>query len=138
MTRSIFVDASAMVAVLNEELDGAKFQKAISSADRRITTPMALFETWLAVQSRRPDAAERAEVIVTTWARRMQITTVPLDPETLFLAIDAHLRFGKGRGHPARLNLGDCFSYAAAQHLQLPLLYKGEDFSKTDIPSALG
>lgn len=53
------------------------------------------------------------------------------------IARDAHLRYGKGMGHPAQLNFGDCFSYALAKSLDVPLLYKGQDLAKTDIRSAL-
>ena len=53
------------------------------------------------------------------------------------IARDASIRFGKGMGHPAQLNFGDCFSYALAKSLNVPLLYKGADFAKTDIVSAL-
>ena len=53
------------------------------------------------------------------------------------IARDAHLRFGKGMGHPAQLNFGDCFSYALAKFLDVPLLYNGGDFAKTDIRPAL-
>jgi ribonuclease VapC len=57
-------------------------------------------------------------------------------PEDLRNPRDAHIRFGKGTGHPARLNFGDCFSYALARRLGTPLLYKGDDFIHTDIASA--
>jgi ribonuclease VapC len=63
------------------------------------------------------------------------ISLAPLDPSQANFASEAFLRFGKGR-HPAKLNLGDCFSYALAKSLQAPLLYKGEDFAKTDIVAA--
>jgi len=66
----------------------------------------------------------------------LAIAQHPLDAEQAALAADAFLRFGKGR-HPARLNLGDCFSYALAKSMNAPLLYKGDDFSRTDIASAL-
>lgn len=65
------------------------------------------------------------------------ISIVPTDQQQATLAAEAFLRFGKGR-HPAGLNLGDCFSYALAKSLNAPLLYKGEDFGRTDIGSAAG
>jgi ribonuclease VapC len=62
---------------------------------------------------------------------------VPFDPAQAQIARDAYRDFGKGSGHPAQLNLGDCFSYALAAHLGEPLLFVGNDFSKTDIQAAL-
>jgi len=67
---------------------------------------------------------------------QMQMEVVPFDYELAIRARDAFVRFGRGR-HPARLNLGDCVSYALAQARGLPLLYKGEDFAKTDVLSAV-
>ena len=63
--------------------------------------------------------------------------TPHLDSSVSKLAADAFFHYGKGRGHPARLNLADCLSYAVAKHLNAPLLYKGDDFIHTDIESAL-
>ena len=64
------------------------------------------------------------------------VAVQPIQPETAHLALEAFARYGKGRGHPARLNLGDCFIYAQAKVGGASLLYKGDDFSKTDIESA--
>ena len=68
--------------------------------------------------------------------RLARIVVQPIQPETAHLALEAFDRYGKGRGHPARLNLGDCFMYAQAKAGGGSLLYKGDDFSKTDIESA--
>lgn len=65
------------------------------------------------------------------------MAVVEVSPRMGEVAFEAYRRFGKGAGHDASLNYGDCFSYALAKHLGSPLLFKGEDFSKTDIPSAL-
>ena len=64
------------------------------------------------------------------------VAVQPIQPETAHVALEAFARYGKGRGHPARLNLGDCFIYAQAKAGGASLLYKGDDFSKTDIESA--
>jgi ribonuclease VapC len=66
-----------------------------------------------------------------------QIEIVPFSEEQARGAIVAYGRFGRSSGHPARLNFGDCFAYALARAMDLPLLYKGDDFSRTDIRSAL-
>ena len=70
------------------------------------------------------------------WIRERRIEIIPVDHGLAELAADAFARFGKGR-HPASLNYGDCFAYALAKHLRAPLLFKGEDFAKTDVESAL-
>ena len=68
--------------------------------------------------------------------RLARVAVHPIQPETAHVALEAFARYGKGRGHPARLNLGDCFIYAQAKVAGASLLYKGDDFSKTDIESA--
>lgn len=68
---------------------------------------------------------------------RSQITITPFTESLAELAAQAFLKFGKGCGHPAQLNFGDCMAYALAKSLDAPLLYKGDDFAKTDIRSAL-
>ena len=68
--------------------------------------------------------------------RAAGVAVQSIQPETAHVALEAFARYGKGRGHPARLNLGDCFAYAQAKVGGASLLYKGEDFSKTDIESA--
>jgi ribonuclease VapC len=65
------------------------------------------------------------------------ITFIPLDEPIARLAADAFIRYGRGTGHPAALNFGDCISYATARHLDVPLLFKGDDFRHTDVKAAL-
>ena len=78
-----------------------------------------------------PPSEARAEVA--EFLERAGIDVVPIDRVAGDIAIDAHARYGKGSGHPARLNLGDCFAYAMAKQHGVPLLYKGADFSQTDL-----
>ena len=75
-------------------------------------------------------------VLLSELLDRLQVRTVDLDERQSVLAIGAWRRYGKGR-HPAGLNYGDCFSYALAKHVDAPLLFVGDDFSRTDIRSAL-
>jgi ribonuclease VapC len=77
-----------------------------------------------------------AEAHVGDFLRAAGVAVQPIQPETAHLALEAFARYGKRRGHPARLNLGDCFIYAQAKLSGAKLLYKGDDFSKTDIESA--
>ena len=67
----------------------------------------------------------------------LSVTTASIDNAIAVLAANAAEHYGKGTGHPAQLNFGDCISYAVAKHLGVPLLYKGNDFALTDIESAL-
>jgi len=67
-----------------------------------------------------------------------QIVVLPITDDIARAAVSAFARYGKGRGHPARLNLADCLSYAAATSLRMPLLYKGDDFAQTDVDAAIG
>ena len=70
-------------------------------------------------------------------SRRIRIEIIPFDEAQMRMAIDANLRYGRGSGHPAQLNFGDCFAYALARSRNLPLLFKGDDFIHTDVVPAL-
>ena len=96
---------------------------------------MAVWETVLAVSRRRVMEIEDAEGVVEDFLRLAKIEVVAMPAEARREAIRAHVRYGKGR-HPAALNFGDCFAYACARHARSPLLYKGDDFSRTDIEAA--
>ena len=129
----MFVDASAMVAVLTEEEDAESLAGKIERGSALITSPIALFETVVSVTRKSRLDAQTVQDRVQSWLHEARISTVPIDPEVGALASAAHARFGKGTGHPARLNLGDCFAYAMAKQHQVPLLYKGDDFAQTDL-----
>ena len=131
----MFVDASALVAILIGEEDGADLARAIEQAPaaRRLTSPIAVFETVLAVTRAHAGDKERARHLLGTLLDRARISVVAIDAHAGTAALDAHARFGKGTGHPARLNMGDCFAYAMAKQHGVPLLYKGADFAQTDL-----
>jgi ribonuclease VapC len=94
-----------------------------------------LFETWMVVDgSRDPGTIRRA----TDLLERANLEIEPVTELHVLIARDAFQRFGKGSGHGARLNFGDCFAYAFAKATGEPLLFVGDDFSRTDIPSAIG
>ncbi len=110
------------------------FARAIEAAAQpRIAAPNWV-ETAVVVRSQ---AGELGAGVLLHIMRRGAIAVVPFDAHHAFLAIAAYRTFGKGSGHPARLNLGDCFSYALAKAVGEPLLYKGRDFALTDVASAL-
>ena len=128
----IVIDTSAVIAILKEEAEAEFFAEIIIDQDRCLLSAMGLFEASMVMIGRGPPVlSDGLDALV----ERTGIEVVSVDRQ---LAIDsraAFIRFGKGR-HPASLNFGDCVSYALARARGLPLLYKGEDFAKTDVISA--
>ncbi|MCC6982379.1 MAG: type II toxin-antitoxin system VapC family toxin [Bauldia sp.] len=131
----MFVDASALLAILLDEEDASRFAEAIASAERRLTAPLAIFETVAGLMRELSIPLSVAEASVRSVVA-MDFTVMPLTDEIDRIALDAFDRYGKGRGHPAQLNMGDCFAYACARAEGVPLLYKGDDFGRTDIVGA--
>ncbi|WP_439615829.1 type II toxin-antitoxin system VapC family toxin [Shinella sp.] len=131
----MFVDASAIVAMMTNESDAASLSARLMTATSRSTSPMALWEASVAysrISGVEPKAALRE---VEAYIRPLEIEVIAISSAATAAAVDAYQRYGKGR-HPAGLNFGDCFAYACARHLDVPLLYKGDDFSQTDIETA--
>jgi ribonuclease VapC len=129
----MFVDASALVAILTNEPEAHAFVNAIDGADRATTSAIALFEASAAIRRKRPGDAEDIADDLRFFLARAKITVEPITEEVGYAAAEVQSRYGKGSGHPARLNLGDCFAYAMAKQHKVPLLYKGDDFSLTDL-----
>ena len=131
----MFVDASALTAILTNEPDAGALLARLQIASPRLTSPLAIWETMAAV-SRILDMQPRvANEAIEAFLKMAKIEVVPVSFETGRLAADAFDRYGKSR-HPAALNFGDCFTYALAKATGEPLLFKGNDFSQTDIKSA--
>ncbi len=133
----MFVDASAIVAILNGEPEAEFFADAIERSASPLTSPIAVFEAALGLCRTRHATVEEASADVMEFLNIAGIECVPLSTEELQTALVAFARYGEGRGHPARLNLGDCFAYAVARNRGIPLLFKGDDFNKTDIAPAV-
>ena len=131
----MFADASALTAILLKEPDEAGLVARMQTYPLRVTSPLAVWETVMAVSRGLGLSIAMAEVAVEDFLKVTQIEVRPLLPEVRHVAVEAHARFGKGR-HPAALNFGDCFAYASARHARVPLLYKGDNFSRTDIEAA--
>lgn len=129
----VFIDASAFLAILLKEPDGDRFADVIERASTRFTSPVALFETVTRLMSKKGLSRQLAEEQVLTAVQTSAIEIISVTSDIGLLARDAFERYGKGRGHPAQLNMGDCFAYACAKSLGVPLLYKGDDFSRTDL-----
>jgi ribonuclease VapC len=128
----MFIDASAFVAILTQEHDADALVERLQRTEIRLTSPIAVWETAVAISRSLALTVEDASSVVKAYLDEIQIRVVAVEPETATLALQAFDRYGKGR-HPAKLNFGDCFSYACAKVLKQPLLYKGNDFAQTDI-----
>lgn len=127
----IAVDSSSLVAVVLGESDAERHLARLRVGGAQMSS-VSLVEATIVVEARQgPDAVRDLELLVDA-----TVDIVPVDLEQARTAIAAWRRFGKGR-HPAALNLGDCFSYAVARLTGLPLLFKGDDFTATDVESAL-
>jgi ribonuclease VapC len=131
----MFVDASALTAMLTDESDARILIARMQNYPKRITSPLAVWETVISVARILRLPVRDAESAVEDYLKLMGIAVVTVAAETRTLAIEAYDRYGKSR-HPAALNFGDCFAYACARHERMPLLYKGNDFSHTDIEAA--
>ena len=130
----MIVDASALVAIVRRESDAESFVAALEDAGSLRMSAATLFEAAQVIDGSGSEIMSRAfDQIV----RLAGIEVVPFEAEHAAVARDARARFGKGSGHPARLNFGDCMSYATAYIADEPLLYKGNDFAQTDIASAI-
>jgi ribonuclease VapC len=127
------VDTSAIIAILGREPESRAFQALLAASAATRMSAATLVEA-TQVASRWGDYVATSGVDRLLAALDVQI--VPFDVAQLAVAREAFLKFGKGRGHPAQLNQMDCISYALAKSLDAPLLFKGEDFSKTDIRAA--
>jgi ribonuclease VapC len=128
----IAVDASALVAIAQREPERDTFLAVLDRVEGSFLSPINYVEVCVLLIRRRL-FTDRTRL--DDWLADMGVSRRD-DVELSAAAATAYLRYGKGF-HPARLNLADCFAYALAKELDLPLLYKGDDFAKTDIRSAL-
>jgi ribonuclease VapC len=131
----MFVDASALVAIIADESDGAALGERLNTAERRFTSPIAIYEATVALLRIRDTAIGEIAALLNDFMEQSRIEPVSITPQIGWAAIDAFARFGRGN-HPARLNMGDCFAYACARSLSVPLLAKGGDFAQTDVALA--
>jgi len=126
----VIIDPSALAAIFLEEPDAGFFAAAIAGAPQRRLSAASYVELAAVLDGRRNPVLSGA-LDATLATSRIEIA--PLTAHQARIARDAYQRFGRGSGHPARLNMGDCFSYALARDLGEPLLFKGRDFALTDI-----
>jgi ribonuclease VapC len=129
----MFVDASCIVAILTQEPDADALIDRLEGSARPITSAIAIFEATLALCRRTYVSVEEAEADVTAFLTAAGITIVPIGAHEATAALLAFARYGRGRGHPAQLNMADCFAYAVAKGHRTSVLYAGNAFDKTDI-----
>ena len=132
----MFIDTSVIVALLAKEPDAAHYTGLISRAEIRLTSGLVILEASMRLSSMLDVDPVLVEARIQTLLDEAGITIVAIDAGIAKKAVAAFAAYGKGRGHPAQLNLADCMSYACAQAHGVPLLFKGNDFSRTDIGAA--
>jgi ribonuclease VapC len=131
----IAVDASALVAILLDEPEAERFTAILEDHERAFVCPISVYETVAALVRELSCSVIDARASVSDFLDDAGIAIASISPSDNELALNAFDRYGKGR-NPASLNMGDCYSYALAKSLRVPLLYKGNDFSRTDLDSA--
>jgi ribonuclease VapC len=129
----IFVDTSAIVAILIQEPDFKTIINAISNSKSCWTAPHVRLEACMVLSSRLNLSPLEAEKGFDKFLNQSEIMVLDITDHIAHLAVIAFAKYGKGRGHPAQLNLADCLSYACAKAHNAPILFKGRDFSHTDL-----
>jgi ribonuclease VapC len=131
----MIVDTSALIAILAGEPDADVFVEAIARSDAPVLSAASYVETAVVVDARRDPALSRA---FDRFLEESRLAVEAVTPRQAEIAREAYRDFGRGSGHPARLNFGDCFAYALARDKNQPLLFKGDDFRHTDVEPAAG
>jgi ribonuclease VapC len=130
----MIIDASAIVAILRNEPEAGSCANAIAGTTSRRVSAVNYVEAAVVIDgSRDPVASRRFDDLF----REAQLVIEPVTESQARIAREAYRDFGKGSGHPAGLNFGDCFAYALAKATGEPILFKGDDFRRTDLTSAL-
>ncbi|MCY3725841.1 MAG: type II toxin-antitoxin system VapC family toxin [Rhodobacteraceae bacterium] len=129
----IVIDTSALVAILSNEPERRLFNEIIEEAGSITISTANLLEARIVLYSR---SGDHATLALDSFMLKSKMVVATISEALGDLAFQAYRRFGKGTGHPAALNYGDCFSYALARSLNAPLLFKGNDFIHTDVISA--
>ena len=129
----IVLDSSALTAIVLDEPESDAFARMVATNDCVIGAP-TLLETEMVVRSKAhgPQLQKLNDLLALK-----NVSVIAFTPEHAQVAYTAFARFGRGSGHPARLNFGDCMAYAVARMAQAPLLFKGDDFTRTDVASAI-
>ena len=130
----IAIDTSAIIAILQREPERDQFFERIADAPKRLISAVSLLEAGMVMQGRRgADGLINLHGLL----RFIDAEIIPFDRDQSQIAVEAFIRYGRGNHAKARLNMGDCASYALAHSRRIPLLFKGQDFAATDIVSAI-
>src|SRR5476649_1842747 len=130
----MIIDASAIIAILRDEPEAALFARAIANVTNRRVSAVNFVEAAVVIDgSRDPIATRRFDDFIA----EANFSIEPVTEAQAHIARNAYRDFGRGSGHPAKLNFGDCFSYALAKAFGEPLLFKGGDLAHTDIVVAV-
>ena len=130
------VDTSAIIAIFSGEADGVTFLDFVG-ANRISMSAGTYLEASIVLARLKLSAQQETDDWLDDFVEKTGVDIVAVTADHARLARAAYQQYGKGTGHPAQLNFGDCFAYALAKAMDVPLLYKGNDFAKTDIASAL-
>ena len=125
----MIIDTSALVAILDQEPEAERTARALASAPERMLSAASLVEIGIVMQTRRGDDGARDLDLLLA---KLRVGITPFTARQADIARKAFRHYGRGR-HDAKLNLGDCFAYALAKDQSAPLLFKGDDFSQTDV-----
>jgi ribonuclease VapC len=129
----MFVDTSALISILSGEQDAADFANRIERSPIRLTSALVILESAMRLSTMLAIEPTEVEVAIEKLLLEAKIEIMPIDAAAGKLAVQAFETCGKGRGHPAQLNRADCLSYACAKSRGVPILYKGNDFGRTDL-----
>lgn len=132
----MFIDTSVFVAILCQEEEAERFAHAIEAANVTFTSPLVRLEAAMVLATRQGRLPCAVEADFDAVLFEAGIGMMPITDEIGRAAVVAFQLYGKGRQHPAQLNLADCLSYACAKIGRMPILFKGRDFARTDIPAA--
>lgn len=127
------VDTSAVIAVLLGESETEAFARALANDSKKLISAFNVLESAIVIEAKKGEVGGRE---LTLLLHHACIETIPLNRDQAELALSAWRKYGKGN-HPVGLNIGDCCAYALAKYSGEPLLFKGKEFSQTDIPPAI-
>lgn len=133
----IVVDTSAVVAIFRQEDDAQLYAEEIGRDEQPFMSAANVVEASIVLRSLKRITPQAAEQWLDAFIQAAGMRIEPVTAEQADFARAAHARYGRGTGHAAALNYGDCFAYALAKAMQAPLLFKGDDFAQTDIVAAL-
>jgi len=131
----MFVDASAIIAIIGDEADRLPLSARLAQAAEVFVSPIVIYEATAGLARKRSCPMQQAEELMTLFMQETRAQMIEINAAIGAEAVRAFGRYGRGR-HKANLNMGDCFSYACARAHNLPLLFKGNDFIHTDIEVA--